>query len=285
MPVFVDTTSGVDFLLVAEETVWPTGKLFKRLQALAEARFLEYRVLRMSDASWSQMAPILSSSGCEYFFFEGHGEVIWVDVFLPVTSLRISAVNPDGHPITLYAYRWPGAPASGSPDPFHPGYNVAYATELNREDYPFSLVWISACYSGRVGASREGEEMYSEYSCYAYQPDPAWNDMASAFGITPFATLVVPCGYVGWYGLCWMGDAGYGGGGVVPGMVYQAWELLANRFTFEHARDWLDSFDEFREFYDEPMPDRPVPGGDDWMKIAPFFNWRFWGNTLNPLFD
>ncbi|MBI2843711.1 MAG: hypothetical protein HYX78_09955 [Armatimonadetes bacterium] len=78
----------------------------------------------------------------------------------------------------------------------------------------------------------------------------------------------------------WPSDWRYGGGWSVingqvfssPGIANVAWDTMSNGYDFEFTRQWI--FDHYWELL-TPNPDQ-LRRGDN--MVAPFYNWRFWGN-------
>ena len=128
-------------------------------------------------------------------------------------------------------------------------------------------------------------------SCYEMAAAPAWNDMATALGITPLAAATLACGYVGWYDFSWNGDWRYGGGpgSAWRGLIVDTWATLAagappNGYSFDFTRRWIM---DNRSQYMTPRPDdylKRLNGPSSSPVVAPFFNWRFWGNPNVKLF-
>lgn len=272
-------------LLVAEQKdFWRYKGFLEDIAKITKSKGLSTRILLPDDATWENIKPVLSSEGCLHFLIYCHGEYRGG----PEANVTYLLIAASKH--VLYSHRWSEAPQPGEPDPDpdRPGWKVAYAREeLSRADNPPRLAWIEACRAGRIGGDRSKDEedpdwgKYGRYSCYE-RKTMDWNDMATGLGITAEAALTRRCGYVGYYEVGVSIDKYVGGSGI-PGMTVRAWSLMADGRTFEQARSWIDENPEGR-FYKVPKPDKP-----NWQcplveESAPFYNWRFWGNTNVSLF-
>ncbi len=284
-PIAVNTTATPQVLLVAAEQVFRHEfDLLKELVAISKREGLTTCVLLPADAKWVNMRPMLSNPACRYLYISSYGRSRTGPG--DITRLYLSADR-----YVLYARQWVGAPPAGDPDPYNPGWKVAYAKEeLSRSGSPFKLAWLHAGFSGRIGAYRPvtGDPGWDDYyygkygilSCYE-TTGGSWNDMAEALGITEAATYSWPCGYVGLYSVGSESDTYIGTAGLV-GMIARAWDTLAYGYTFEFTRDWLDK-SPWWEDYQAPKPDSPTLT-DPYMDVAPYFNWRFWGTPSVSLF-
>ena len=134
------------------------------------------------------------------------------------------------------------------------------------------LQWVYG--SPNMDKSHSDYGQYGDFSCYQTYD---WNDMASALGITPFAAATVPCAYIGYQSFGWTGDYRYDGvgGGPIPGIAITSWDTMANGYSFEFTRNWIrGGFPPYRQ----PDPDQPGTLSSE-IQVAPFYNWRFWGNN------
>lgn len=280
----VNTTQSPQFLIVAADESLPWFEtVHQSLVAICKRRNITYKVLTPKDATWANISAALSQPVCKYFYIMCHGEA--QHVAPPTTFLSLPAAMD-----VLYARRQSGWPADGELDTIQrpPTLNrVRYATSLNRANTPLKFVWIDACYSGFIGAERplhghtDGDAYWGDYGLYSCYETVSMNDLASAFGITSYAG-----GYVGWFGESAPGDPRYVGGTTPPnafaGITVDAFGTLVpgttGSQTFEFTRQWIQ---DHRLTYRTPKPDEPSSRGP---LIAPFFNWRFFGNSAGKYF-
>jgi len=287
-PVAVNPTEYPQVLVVAEEKDFMRYEgLVKDIAKIAKRKNLTTKILLPNEATWQSIKPVLANAACQYFFIYCHGDR-WGGPPYPLGNLTYLKLAASKH--ILYSRKWPNAPEEGEPDP-NPnpafrGWKVAYAKEELQRTGPLKLAWIEACLNGHNGAYRSSNEndldygKYGRYSCYEVS---GWNDMADALGITPLAAATVPCAYVAYYDVGPSTDSYVGGGGI-PGMTVQAWSLMADGRTFAQTRDWIDDPIHNTWYYKVPKPDRPHPTRPGYYIVAPFYNWRFWGNANVSLF-
>lgn len=67
------------------------------------------------------------------------------------------------------------------------------------------------------------------------------------------------------------------------GIVKATWGTLANGYRFDFARQWVYDNHPYTRFPDEKVKEIVPPYGMN-TRIAPYYNWRFWGTPGNPLF-
>ena len=59
----------------------------------------------------------------------------------------------------------------------------------------------------------------------------------------------------------------------MAGMIPTVWDTLAEGYDFEFTRQWIQDTCPYAR---NPPRDVPLIGGSH---VAPFYNWRFWGNV------